>query len=220
MRRKLLVLFIVCVSVLITTASAGVAEPNWVGPNIPQNPTDGCYGFEDGVDGAVVQSQIPGVVFSTTLGNDWIYADFTTGTYNTAYARVGDFATWLGVSGDQGRIDFTDGTATYLSALFSTPSKIQIDAYDENDVLVDSAVWVGDNLGTGTMTRLTVQGTNIAYVIVHDTGNFWCLDEICSDAPGFNPGPSPVPEFPSIAVSISAIVGMLLVVMMAKRKES
>jgi hypothetical protein len=219
MRRKILILFFVCVSVFITTASAGIAEPNWIGPNIPQNPTDGCYGFEDGIEGAVVQSQIPGVVFSTTLGNDWLYVDFRTGTYNPSYGRVGNFVTWLGVSGDQGRIDFTDGTATYLSALFSTPSQIQIDAYDENDVLVDSAVWIGNNLDTGTMTRLTVQGPNIKYVIVHDSGNYWCLDEICSDAPGFNPGPSPVPEFPSFFVPLFGIVGMMAIVFAVRSRR-
>ncbi|NYT05990.1 MAG: hypothetical protein GKC04_06430 [Methanomicrobiales archaeon] len=220
MKRNIAFLCLLGMSLLITAANAGTVQPDWVGPNIPLNPTDGHYGFEDGVDGQVVASNVAGVVFTTTMGYDWIYADIRTGGYNMRYPLVGNFCTWLGVSGDEGRIDFTDGTATYFSALVSTPSYIQLDAYDENGVLVDSATFSGSNLDTGKMIRLTVQAPAIAYVMMHDSGNYWIMDEICTDAPGVESDGTPVPEFPSFAVSVCAIVGMLLTVMIVKRRES
>ncbi|MBN1195438.1 MAG: hypothetical protein JXA08_08875 [Methanomicrobiaceae archaeon] len=46
------------------------------------------------------------------------------------------------------------------------------------------------------------------------------MDEICTDAPGVESDGTPVPEFPSIAMPVIAIEGMLLTVMVVKRRET
>ncbi len=184
---------ILCVMVIATIsfvtmpiAGASVEENVTTNPCLP-----GCWliDFEDGTDGAVILSTIPGLQFTTTMGHHWIYGDKRVGYYNVypygerAYVCNGDFFAWLGVYGDQGRIDFTQGTASYFSVLTSTYSGIAIDAYDSEDNLIATSGWATDNLWTGTFTRLTVKAPNMAYVIIHDTGNWWLIDDIVTDAP-------------------------------------
>jgi hypothetical protein len=165
---------------------------------VTTNPVPPGYGFidfEEGTDGEVVASTVPGVSFTTTMGYDWIYADIRTGSYNARsltdpsvnfgdYVVNGYFCTWLGVMGDQGRIDFTLGTASYFSCLVSTGSGVTIDAYDSEDNFIAESGWASGNLGTYTFTRLTVEAPEMAYIIVHDTGNYWEIDDIVTDAPG------------------------------------
>ena len=164
--------------------------------NICKNPTDGFIDFEEGTDEAVILSTIPGVKFTTTYGIDWRYGDIRTGKYNVypyggqAYETNGNFFAWLGVTGDTGRIDFTEGTATYLSVLTSTYSGLTLEAYDTNGNLIATSGWAANNLWTRTFTRLTVEappGKTIAYVMVHDWGNYWLIDDLCTDAPGVPP---------------------------------
>jgi len=167
-------------------------EPDWPAgeANIRRHPWDGFIDFEDGTDEAVIRSTIPGLEFTTTLGLDWIYGDIRTGKYNVypyghqGYETNGNFFAWLGVSGDQGRIDFPKGTATYLSVLVSTYSGVKIDAYNAEDNFLATSGWAENNLHTRTFTRLTVEVPGMAYVIVHDTGNYWLIDDLCTDAPG------------------------------------
>lgn len=159
-------------------------------PNICRHPWDGFIDFEDGTDEAVIRSTIPGLEFTTTLGLDWLYGDIRTGKYNVypyghqGYETNGYFFAWLGVTGDQGRIDFPQGTATYLSVLVSTSSGVKIDAYDAEGNFLATSGWAENNLHTRTFTRLTVEVPGMAYVIVHDAGNYWLIDDLCTDAPG------------------------------------
>jgi len=139
--------------------------------------------FEDGVDRQPIHSNIPGMVFTTTQGYDWIYGDWRTGEYsgpypNGPYYSNGNFFAWLGPNQGTGRIDFIGATATYLSVLTSTYSGLTMDAYDVDDNLLASSGWATDNLWTGEMTKLTVAAPNMAYVLVHDTGNYWLIDDL------------------------------------------
>jgi len=160
--------------------------------NVTVNPCPpGCWliDFEDGADGAVILSTVPGLRFTTTEGYDWIYGNKSTGYYNVypygerAYVCNGNVFAWLGEYGGQGRIDFTQGTASYFSVLTSTCSGVVIDAYDSEDNLIATSGWATDNLWTGAFTRLTVKAPGMAYVIIHDTGNYWLIDDIVTDAP-------------------------------------
>ena len=168
-----------------------------VEPGVTTNPCPPGYGFidfEEGTDGVQIVSQIPGVQFTTTSGYNWLYADVRTGNYNLrsltdpynygSYVTNGFFCAWLGVSGDQGRIDFTEGTASYFSVLTSTYSGLSLDAYDSGGNFLATSGWASGNLYTYTFTRLTVEAPGMAYVIVHDTGNYWEIDDIVTDAPG------------------------------------
>ncbi len=159
-------------------------------PNVRKHPWDGFMDFEGGTNGAVIRSTIPGLQFTTTKGLDWLYGDKQ---YYNVYPRGpyevnGKFFAWLGVSGDEGRIDFTKGTAAYLSVLVSAESGLMIEAFDSEDNLLITSGLAGSNAGTRTFTRLTVEAPGMAYVKIHDSGNYWLIDDLATDAMGV---PSP-----------------------------
>lgn len=172
---------------LVVPAQGGTVVENWPAgfPNTCNSPDD-SFDFEAGVDAIEIESTNPGYQFSNTNGLDWQYGDVRTANYNVneygtgAYTTNGNFFAWLGEKGDVGRIDFAGSTATYFSCLVST-SSLTLTAYDDSDGVVDSAT-ATDNRGTDKMTQLTVSGAAISYVTVSDTGNFWLIDDICTDA--------------------------------------
>jgi hypothetical protein len=163
-----------------------------------ENPVPLGYGrikFEEGVDGNVIKSTLPGLNFTTTLGYDWVYLDVRTGKYNAqsltnpsvnfgSYVVNGYICAWLGPNMGQGRIDFINGTASYFSVLTSTYSGLCLDAYDSFGYKIATSGNASGNLGTCTFTRLTVNASGMAYVIIHDTGNYWEIDDVVTDAPG------------------------------------
>lgn len=178
----------------------------------PSTVFGGFIDFEGGTDGAVIASTIPGLEFTTTGGYDWVYGDWTTGSYNGPYPSGdyysnGDFFAWLGPVQDSGRIDFTLGTATYLTLWTSTYSGLYLEAFDASDTLLDS-VFVANNVGTGTMTALTVTAPGMAYVMVHDFGNYWLIDDLSTDAEGV-PG-APVPEPATLILFGTGLSGLAL----------
>lgn len=169
----------------LAPANASV-EPGWPAgtPNQCKNPTDGFINFELGAEKSQIQSTIPGLEFTTTSGINWRYADTRTGNYNVpTYSVNGNFFAWLGVTGDRGKITFSGGTASYVSVLVSTYSGVVLDAYDVDGNFLATSGWATNNLNTGTLTRLTVESPGIAYVEIHDTGNYWLMDDLCTDAP-------------------------------------
>ena len=152
--------------------------------------------LEEGTEGAVIRSTVQGLRFTTTQGYDWLYCDIRTGRYNARsltdpkvnfgdYVVNGYFAAWLGIYAGQGRIDFVLGPASYFSVLTSTYSGLCLEAYDSNGNLIATSGWAQGNLYTYTFTRLTVAAEGIAYIIVHDTGNYWEIDDIVTNAPSW-----------------------------------
>jgi hypothetical protein len=166
----------------------GTDEENWKSYPVGMAFLD----FEDKSEGDVLGEEIPGVAFTTTMGLDWLVGTWSSGSYNGKYpgggiyTSEGDKWAWLGVSGDSGIITFTKGTAGYVAVLTSTHSGLVMDAYDEADNLIVSSGWATTNTNTGTMDRLWVESAakDIKYVILHDTGNYWCIDCLVTDAPG------------------------------------
>lgn len=134
--------------------------------------------FEKGIDGKVVSSTIPGMNFTSTGGFHWIYTDVSTHNYNYPYYWVnGNVGVWLGDQQGSGRIDFTGATATSFAISYSSYSPIYLEAYDKNNNIIDSA-FCEANVGTGKTNQLSVSGEHIAYVLIHDSGNFWVADDI------------------------------------------
>lgn len=169
--------------------------------------------FEEGLgnDGGNIVG-IPGVTFTNSADLPWVYADITTGNYNVTsvdtgatygtarYNMYGDVAAWLGTSGSWGRIDFDDMNGTWFQTGVSTATDFWLEAYDASDNLLDTATtgpctqWEGCT----DMVWLRVDapsGTNIAYVILHDTGNYWEVDEMTGDMAGGVPVPEPATLF-------------------------
>ncbi|UCH72339.1 MAG: hypothetical protein JSW62_01980, partial [Thermoplasmatales archaeon] len=187
-------IFIAMMLVLSATGALVFIAPNVVAlveTGVHDNPAPaGCVliDFEDGAEEQIISDTIPGLQFTTTYGIDWRYGEaqyYNVNPYGSQlYECNGDFFAWLGVTGDAGRIDFTEGTASYFSILVSTGSGVTVDAYDSSDVLIATSGWASSDTGTGYMTRLTISQPGMAYVIVHDTGNYWLMDDLVTDAPG------------------------------------
>jgi len=143
----------------------------------------GFMDFEDGVDKVPIRSTIPGMMFTTTMGYDWVYGDIRTGLYNVnpygsrAYECHGNLFAWLGPNQGSGRIDFTGATAESISMLTSTAYGTYLDAYDSSGSLLARS-YAGPNIWTGTMSEIAVTASSIAYVIIHDTGNYWLIDDL------------------------------------------
>jgi hypothetical protein len=155
--------------------------------------------FENGAgsDATPIFSTIPGLQFTTTDGFDWLYADITTDNYNVQnddgdmYGSAnwfceGDVFAWLGPNQGDGRIDFLSQDGSYFTTGYSSESTFYLEAYDAFDNLIDSDSGPGNTVNNGGsgLDYLTVNSAafDIAYVIVHDTGNFWLVDNISGDA--------------------------------------
>jgi hypothetical protein len=65
-------------------------------------------------------------------------------------------------------------------------SPVYVVAYDSNNNVVATAGPAPNDYATGHMTELKITRAvpDMAYVIVHDTGNFFLADSLCTDAPG------------------------------------
>lgn len=140
-------------------------------------------GFEDGADRQPIRSNIPGLKFTTTQGYNWIYGDWRTGNYNGPYpsgsfTSSGNIFAWLGENQGTGRIDFIGSTAKSLTLWTSTYSGLTMDAYDSNNNWLASSGWVTNNVNTGTMSALTVSAEKMSYILVHDSGNYWIVDDL------------------------------------------
>lgn len=151
----------------------------------------GFITFENLSDGTSLSvGNIGGVQFTTTGGFTWLVGDFDTGLYNGkypngGYTSEGTHWAWLGPNQGTGRIDFVNGPASSFSLLASVNSSaVSVDAYGANDAFLERAGPSAINYGTGHMDELKItrQVADIAYVLVHDTGNFFEVDAICTDA--------------------------------------
>jgi hypothetical protein len=152
----------------------------------------GYITFEDFADKTDLSAEsFPGIEFTTTNGFTWRVGDFATGNYNGkypsgAYTSQGTHWAWLGESQGAGRIDLTIGSAKYFSLLVSASTSVVLEAYRDDGTLLETAGPAATTTGTTTMTELRVMRptTDIGYVVVHDSGNFFEIDAICSDASG------------------------------------
>lgn len=142
--------------------------------------------FEDGVDSQSIKSSIPGMSFTTTAGQDWVYADQRLPRYNVHsvestdkagnYATHGNFFAWLGENQGTGRIDFSDVGQKTLGIAYSSLNATVLEGFDSAGTLVQRVSGPG-NLNTGALGQLSISG-NIKYAQVHDAGNFWLIDNL------------------------------------------
>lgn len=170
---------------------------------------------------------IPGVTFTNSADLPWVYGDSNTNLYNTYsvdlaqgwgaqnYNHYGYVWAWLGTSGNWGRIDFDDQNGTWFEVGVTAASNFWIEAYDSGDNLLDTMSLADIGMGSGNLrgwgfldqARLRVDapsGQNISYVLVHDGGNFWEVDQLRGDMEG---GPV-IPEPSTLLLMGGALVGM------------
>jgi hypothetical protein len=223
MKKALSILMVLFASLMIFSIFA-VAVSATVTTGVTSNVIPDGYGFidfETGTEGEVIYSTIPGLSFTTTGGYDWIYVDVRTGGYNLRsltdpsenygeYVCNGYFIAWLGADQPSGRIDFTMGTASYFSVLVTCNTDFTVDAYDGDDNLIATSGVAASNFGTYTFSRCTVEAPGMAYVICHNSGNYWGIDDLVTDAPGVPQFVIPEIPFGTIGASTSMIVGLLV----------
>jgi hypothetical protein len=157
----------------------------------------GFINFEEFPDDTDLSANtINGIHFTTTNGYTWKVGDFSTGKYNGrypngSYMSQGTHWAWLGETQGAGRIDFTEGPASQFSLLVSVgTSPVVLEGYDSSNNLLETAGPANVNTSTGHMTELKIArvARDLAYVVVHDAGNYFAVDGVCTDAPGV-PGP-------------------------------
>ncbi|MBL8763124.1 MAG: hypothetical protein JNM07_02505 [Phycisphaerae bacterium] len=162
--------------------------------------------FED-IPGDVqaVNTFYSGVTFgSSSSGSPMVTRRASTGNYNISswpsgtgggdywiYDDVG-VTSALDNSGNDGKISFNNQDATYVEVGYCVQSSnFYLEAYRADGTLIDSDTGpantrftAGNGAGPGTL-RVDWNGTDhIAWVIVHDTGNFWVIDNVKTDASG------------------------------------
>jgi lysophospholipase L1-like esterase len=189
------------VALLTAAALIGVAGPSQADNSATDVPDPDGYicnqpgyvNFEELADATDLSADtIQGVKFTTTNGFTWKVGDFSTGSYNGrypngAYMSQGTHWAWLGQTQGAGRIDFTEGPAAEFGLLVSVgASPVVLEGYDSANNLLETAGPANVNTSTGHMTelRLSRPTRDLAYVVVHDQGNFFLVDGICTDAPG------------------------------------
>ncbi|MCZ7587121.1 MAG: hypothetical protein M5R36_29340 [Deltaproteobacteria bacterium] len=152
----------------------------------------GTYDFEDGQDGATVQSPIAGIEFTPAFGYQWIYGDWRVhiangdpkygGAYpDGVFFSDGNFFAFLGPDREYGKITFTSGPGSYFSLDYSAAGPIELNAFDEYANLVDTDVGA-PNVESGVMDLLFVEG-QISWVEIGfpGGGNHWLIDNISTD---------------------------------------
>ena len=188
----------------------------------PLSSADWALDFEWGLghDGEVISSGVPGLEFTTTAGYDWVYGDITTNGYNThsidmgygsgQYDMYGYVFAWLGPNAGQGKISFLNGDGGYFETRYCALYDFYLEAYDINNNLLDSDVGPGNLYEVNTMGTLRVEsaGNDIAYVLMHDSGNFWEIDNISGDATGVSDPGNPIPEPGTLLLLGTGLLGL------------
>ena len=176
-----------------------------------------------GLDSEPIGNKIPGFLFSTTDGGDLYLADINTGYYSVtsdngkvyedgSYFVSGDVAVYAANLTDKGKISFTYGPASRFSIGYSSEFDFSLEAYDSAGVLLASDTKPANTKGQGgTELKYVSVDTgmpNIAYVVLHDEGGYWMIDNITTDAV--------VPEPSSIMLGFAVIAAGI---MRIRRKE-
>lgn len=104
---------------------------------------------------------------------------------------------------------FTQSTSR-VGLWYTSYGPVYLEAYDATNNLITSTTGQSNY---GTNSYLEVTGSNIAYVIFHDHTNYMTIDDFTFETIDTN-----IPEFPSIAVPVVSMIGLIFVV--GRKKET
>ncbi len=167
---------------------------------------------------------IPGVSFIVTGGFNWIYGDTSTGAWNSnsidlnygrgPYQHYGNVFAFLGTNNNAGSgiVDFTNNDGTWFQTGYTSLSNFYLEGYDVNDVLIASNSGGGNLNGQIDMTFLRIDapaGQFFDYVIVHDTGNYFLVDNFSGDSTGLPGDDNVIPEPASMSLLGAGLLGLM-----------
>ena len=160
--------------------------------------------FEEflGSNGVPISTYYSGVSFTAITGGDeWVSADATSNLYNMSswpsgqawnagnYWVYGYVGAWCEVYTAGGKIAFDNADATYVELGYAAGNTFYLEAYKADGTVMDTDSgpanlrYANGNAGGPGTLRVDWNGTDhIAYVIVHDSGNYWCVDNVTTDA--------------------------------------
>ncbi len=166
----------------------------------------------EGIPGDVqaVNTFYTGVTFgSSSTGSPLVTRRASTGLYNVSSTNGNTYGSgeyWihgdvgvtsaLDASGNDGKISFDNQDATFVNLNYCCSSTFFLEAYRADGTMIDSTSGPanlrftnGNGAGPGAL-GVSWNGTDhIAWVIVHDTGNFWVIDNVVTDASDITPAP-------------------------------
>ena len=144
---------------------------------------------------------MPGLLFTTLSGGEVCYADINSGWYSVnsdngkvyedgEYFISGDVAAYVRNLSEKAKIEFALGPASYFSVGYSSQHPLVLEGYNSGDQLLASVSGPANTKsqgGTG-LSYLVVSHADMAYVVIHDEGGYWLMDNITTDAPVPEPG--------------------------------
>jgi hypothetical protein len=174
--------------------------------------------FEEGrgLDGTIINDQYEGVTFQAAgSGEPWRYGDAEADHYNVSSWPTGqqwgsgeywmnDYVFgWTDVAGNDGQISIDAADATYMQINYASRSDFYLEAYNSAGQLIASDSGPanlryenGNPNGPGTLLVTAPAGETIAYARVHDSGNYWCIDNVITDGSGISgPGDLQIAKF-------------------------
>lgn len=172
--------------------------------------------FENGTDRGPVTG-ITGITLQDFNGYNPIYGDTRTRLYNThsddlnigsgIYHHNGNFFVWAGENADARgvKVDFVNNDGTWFQTGYSAYSIFYLDAYltDGSVVSVTGAANVYQPMGYLLVNA--PDGKYIDYVVLHDTGNYWIVDDMSGNASGI---PTQTPEPLSLLLVGLGLMGL------------
>ncbi|MCX6374722.1 MAG: PEP-CTERM sorting domain-containing protein [Armatimonadetes bacterium] len=176
---------------------------------------DTLCNFESGLghNFEAIGNSLMGLSFSTVSGGEVRYADINSGWYSVKsdngkvyadreYFVSGDVAAYITDLSDKAKVAFTSGPASYFTVWYSSEFPFIVEAYAASHQLLASVTGPANTKSKGGagLTYLTVSSPGIAYVLLHDEGGYWLMDNISTDAP--------VPEPSSLLALASGLAGL------------